>query len=353
MNVSDLPEPAPDFTRLRNVLTGEAPPDRLPFVDLFADTAIKEHILGRPTAPDFTTDDEEVQQRIDDEIEFRYRAGYDYIDVCPLVYFGTGFQTSPNSERIWITESASVIESREDFKKHPRPDPETIDYCQMEYAASRLPEGMMIIPRVAGVFENVCWLTGLEGLSYLLVDDPPLVAELFDMVGATLLAVAERLVSMERVGALFMGDDLGFRTGTLLSPDHLRQYVFPWQKRICEATHRRGLPFLLHSCGNIERVMDELIDDVGIDARHSFEDAIQPVEEATAKYCDRIAILGGVDMDLLSRGTEQQVRARVREIIDACAPTGRFALGTGNSVASYLKCDNYLAMFDEARQLGV
>ena len=213
MNVSDLPEPAPDFTRLRNVLTGEALPDRLPFIDLFADTAMKEEILGHTTAPDFSTDSEEMRRQIDDEIEFRYRLGYDYIDVCPLVYFGTGFQTSPNSERIWVSESVSVIRNRKDFEQHPRPDPESIDYSQMEYAASRLPDGMMIIPRVSGVFENVCWLTGLEGLSYLLADDPALVAELFDAIGSVVLAVAERLVGMDRAGALFMGDDLGFRLG--------------------------------------------------------------------------------------------------------------------------------------------
>jgi len=220
----------------------------------------------------------------------------------------------------------------------------------MEYAASRLPEGMMIIPRVAGVFENVSFLTGIEELSYLLVDDPELVSDLFDKVGEIIFTVAETLLDMERVGALFMGDDLGFRTGTLLSPDHLRQYVFPWQKRICEAAHRRGAPFLLHCCGNIERIMEDLIDYVGIDAKHSFEDAIMPVEEVVARYSGRIAILGGVDMDLLTRGTEQEVRTRVRHIIEKCAPTGRFALGTGNTVASYINVNNYLAMLDEARR---
>jgi uroporphyrinogen decarboxylase len=353
MRVSDLPEPTPDFTRLRNVLTGAALPDRLPFIDLFADKAIKDHLLERTTAPDFSNDPEDVRRWIDDEIEFRYKLGYDYIDVCPLVYFGADFQISANSERIWISESGAVISNRADFERHPRPDPESIDYSQMEYAASRLPDGMMIIPRVSGVLENVCWLTGLEGLSYLLVDDPSLVEDLFESVGAILLAVAERLVQMDRVAALFMGDDLGFRTGTLLSPAHLRRYVFPWQQRICEAAHSRGLSFILHSCGNIEQVMDDLIETVGIDARHSFEDAILPVEEAAAKYGGRIAVLGGVDMDLLARGTEEQVRARVRQIIYECAPTGRFALGTGNSVASYLNCGNYLAMFDEARRSGM
>lgn len=350
MKLSDLPKPSPDFQRLKNVLTGEAPPDRLPLVDLFADQPIKAELLGRATPPNHSVDPDDLRRWVDDEIEFRHTLGYDYIDICPLVYFGTGFRTAESSQRIWITESSSVISSREDFERHEWPDPSWVNYSQMEYAASRLPEGMMIIPRISGVLENVSWLTGLEGLSYLLFDDPALVQEMFDRVGAVLLEVADTLVQMDRVGALFMGDDLGFRTGTLISPDHLRRYVFPWQQRIAEAAHRRNFPFLLHSCGNIEQIMEDLIGTVGIDARHSFEDAILPVERAVQKYCDRIAILGGIDMDLLTAGGEKDVRSRVREIISRCAPTGRFALGTGNSIASYLKVENYLAMIDEMRR---
>jgi uroporphyrinogen decarboxylase len=350
MKLSHLPEPSPDFERLRNVLTGQAPPDRIPLVDLFADQPIKEEILGRASAPAFSVDPDDLTKWVDDEIEFRYSLGYDYIDVCPLVYFGTGFKTAESSGRMWITESSSVISGREDFDRHEWPKADWVNFTQMEYAATRLPDGMMIIPRVSGALENVSWLTGLEGLSYLLADDPELVAEMFERVGTVLLEVARRLVQMERVGALFMGDDLGFRTGTLLSPDHLRKYVFPWQKKIAEAAHESGVPFILHACGNIEEVMDDLIEDVGIDARHSFEDAILPIESAAEKYCDRIAVLGGVDMDLLARGTEEQVRGRVREIIARCAPGGRFALGTGNSIASYIKCENYFAMIDESRR---
>jgi uroporphyrinogen decarboxylase len=350
MRVSDLPKPSPDFTRLRNVITGEAFPDRLPLVDLLVDQPVKEQILGRRTVSDFTNDPDEARQRIDDEIEYRYVLGYDYIDVYPFVYFGASYAISESSERNWMSEATAVVKNRADFEQRFWPAPEMVDYSVLEYAASRLPDGMMMIPRISGVFEGVSQLTGLEGLSYLLVDDPTLVGEMFDKVGSILLAVTERYVQMEGVGALFVGDDLGFNTGPLLSPKHFRKYVFPWHKRISEAAHAQNVPFLLHSCGNIELIMEDLIEDVGIDARHSFQDAVVPIETAVERYSDRIALLGGVDMDLLARGTEKEVRKRTREIIEKCAPTGRFALGAGNSIASYLNIDNYLAMLDEGRR---
>ena len=52
-------------------------------------------------------------------------------------------------------------------------------------------------------------------------------------------------------------------------------------------------------------------------------------------------------MDKLGRMEEADLRAYVRDILDKCMP-GRFALGSGNTVANYIPVRNYLAMVDEA-----
>ena len=104
---------------------------------------------------------------------------------------------------------------------------------------------------------------------------------------------------------------------------------------------------LLHACGYVEEVMGDIIA-CGWDAKHSFEDAIEPVWEAKAKYGDRIALIGGFDMDRITRMTPDQVRAHTRLLLDRCAPGGGWALGTGNSVANYIPAPNFLAMLDEA-----
>jgi uroporphyrinogen decarboxylase len=145
---------------------------------------------------------------------------------------------------------------------------------------------------------------------------------------------------------------MGYRTATMVSPADLRRFVFPCLGRLSGIAHAHGMPFLLHSCGNLCQVMDDLIDTVKIDARHSFEDAIQPVTEAKRLYGHRIAVLGGVDVDFLCRSDETAVRAYTRTLIDRCAPGGGWALGTGNSVANYIPLSNYLAMLDEGYRHG-
>ena len=86
-----------------------------------------------------------------------------------------------------------------------------------------------------------------------------------------------------------------------------------------------------------------------IDAFHAFQDQILPIAQFQARHGRRVACLGGVDVDCLARLEEAPLRAHVREILEQCVPSGRFALGSGNTVTNYVPLDNYLAMLDESQ----
>lgn len=128
----------------------------------------------------------------------------------------------------------------------------------------------------------------------------------------------------------------------------VRKYVFPWSKKVVEVVHQAGKPFLLHSCGQLEKIMDDLIDDVKIDAKHSFEDVIMPVTEAKRRWGDRVALLGGVDVDYLCRHSPAEIMEYTKRVMDVCSRGGGYAIGTGNTVANYIPVENYLAMLKAA-----
>lgn len=65
-----------------------------------------------------------------------------------------------------------------------------------------------------------------------------------------------------------IGDDLGFKAQTLVSPVDLREFVLPWHKRLARIIDDNGKPCTLHSCGNLAAIMGDLIDDGGIDAEY-------------------------------------------------------------------------------------
>jgi len=359
-------KPNPNFDRLLTVFRREGEPDRIPFLELFADPEIIEAVLGKrvpvllgPEPGEF--DREQMACYCDRLIEFSYVLGYDY--VVSLVGAGPSLQYGfleasdtanlSRGRRSWARESNGVITSWEDFERYPWPTVRDGDYWMVEYITGHMPEGMKLMPHGGTILEPVTWLMGYQSLALALYDQPDLLEAMFDRVGHMYLEHCERLCQIEGIGAVWISDDIGHRSGTMIAPEHLRRYVFPWWKRLAECIHSHGLPVLLHSCGNLRVVMEDIIEDVRIDAKHSFEDTFLPVTEAKRLYGDRIAILGGVDMDFLCRATEEELREYVRRVIDVCGPGGGYALGTGNTVANYVPLRNYLAMLDEGRRYGV
>jgi uroporphyrinogen decarboxylase len=216
-----------------------------------------------------------------------------------------------------------------------------------------MPDGMAILGSVGGPCEWLMWIMGYETLSLALADDPELVSDVVDCIERQMLAVFRHVAAMERVGAMWISDDMGFRTGTFLSPAHMRAYVLPTQRRLAAAAHAEGIPVLLHSCGNLTAIMDDLIDDVGIDAKHSFEDVITPVTEAKKLWGHRVCLIGGVDLDPLTRLSPEEVYRYTLGILEKCAPGGGYILGTGNSVANYVPIPNYLSMLQAWRDWHV
>ncbi len=243
--------------------------------------------------------------------------------------------------------------SWQEFDAYQWPRIEHADFSDIERLSEMLPDGMKIIVTLpGGVLENLVAVMGYEPLCYALADRPDLVRAVADRIGECELALYQALCDFDAIGVLWLNDDLGFKTATMISPEHLRAYVFPWHTRLVEHAHAHDKPVILHACGNVSEVIEDLIA-TGIDAKHSFEDIIQPVTEFKRLYGDRLAAIGGIDMDVVSRSSEAEVRGYTRRVIAECAPGGGWALGTGNSVPNYVPVANYLAMLDEGRKWGV
>lgn len=208
-------------------------------------------------------------------------------------------------QREWLDESRGLISSWEEFERFPW-DKIKPDCSPYEIVARRLPEGMKIVA-TSIFFEHVFQvMLGFERISYMLYDNPELVALVFVRWGQKVYDFYESVIDMEEVGTIFHGDDLGYKTGTFSSPDVLRQHVFPWLKKYAALAHEHGKTFWYHCCGNVYKsgVIDDIIDDVQIDAFQSFQDVILPVADFKARYGERVAALGGVDTDKLCRMDE-------------------------------------------------
>lgn len=263
----------------------------------------------------------------------------------------------PGSGALGDSRVIPVIQTREDFEKYPWEEiPDNYFRQNSKYFRALrdvMPEGMKAIGGVGnGIFECVQDVVGYMNLCYLSADDEELYQDLFRKVGETNLKIWTRF--MQEFGDIYcvlrFGDDLGYKSNTMLSTDDIKKLIFPQYKAIVDLVHSYGKPFLLHSCGKIFDVMDDLIDYVGIDAKHSNEDQIAPFPVWVEKYGDKIGNFGGLDMDNVCHFSKPELREYTLDIIKKSIHHGGFAIGTGNSIPDYVPTENYLYMIEIVRE---
>jgi uroporphyrinogen decarboxylase len=334
----------PDFNNLLAILGG-GKPDRPTLFEFFLNDD-----LHRKLAPEQAARAAEHPLGNDLLRITAYRnAGYDYaVAHVPQFEFPSGqhdkMQTRSQNEGFVITDRSS-------FDAYPWPDPDKADYGFLDKLAPIVPKGMKLgVAGPCGVLENVTFLLGYENMCYLIADAPSLAGDVFEAVGSRLVSLYRQAVRHASVGFVIGNDDWGFKSQPMLPPDVMRQLVFPWHRQIVEAAHSAGKPAILHSCGNLASVMDDIVDTLGYDGKHSYEDTIQPVEEAYEQYGARIGIMGGLDVDFLCRSTPEAVYERAKAMLARTADRGHFALGSGNSIPNYIPHDSYFAMIRAANE---
>lgn len=332
----------PDFSNLLKILE-RGRPDRPALFEFFLHDGLYRRLAG--IEPD------RVYKGLEKwiiNIKAYTNAGYDYTTVMGSDFT---FPSDRHQDQKTISlNDGAIIHDRESFKQYPWPDPDSFDCSRLDTLAPELPEGMkLIVWGPGGVLENVIALTGYDTLCYLTVDDPDLVQDIFDEVGSRLVRYYELCAPYKSVGALISNDDWGFNTQTMLSIPDLRKYVFPWHKKIVSVIHSAGKPAILHSCGQLENVMDDIIDDMKYDAKHSYEDNILPVEQAYDRWGDRIAIFGGIGLDFLCRSAPEEIFRRSCRMLEKVSEKGSYALGSGNSIPYYVPDESYLAMISAVR----
>ncbi len=249
----------------------------------------------------------------------------------------------------WAEEHAGPIQSRRDLEEYRWPDPAAVDYGQLEYYERCLPGDMGVFHTVK-VWEVVRELLGFETFCLKMHEDPALVAEVVRRVGEFHLALTEALCDFRSVFAVYGADDYAYKTSTMMAPQYIADTFLCWHRRMAAVAHEHGKMYFFHCCGKIDPLMDHLIDEIRIDAKHSFEDTVVPVTEAKRRWGDRVSLLGGLDVDFVARRDEASIRRRVRQTLDVCQPGGGYCLGLGNWVTDYIPVNNYLFVLDEGRK---
>ncbi|MBD3241644.1 MAG: hypothetical protein GF331_13725, partial [Chitinivibrionales bacterium] len=233
----------PNFDNLLRVLRREAP-DRPTLFEFFLNWDLYVSLAGSDIAAVPEDQRDELYAARVQLHGFR-NAGYDYATMCGGFRFPG---RDRHKEQTVSLNDADAITDRAGFEAYPWPDPDAADYSVFEKLAPELEPGMRFIAHgPSGVLENVISLVGFERLCIMCMMEPELAADIFEAVGSRLVRYYEICAACDSVGACISNDDWGFKNQTMLGPDDMRRYVFPWHKKIVEAIHAAGKPAILHS----------------------------------------------------------------------------------------------------------
>lgn len=336
----------PDYEGFLKTIRREGTPERVYYFEHGIAAEVQDAVAGQHGLWDHISSDS-PQAAWDRAAEVYRFLGHELFRVFPP---GARLE-SPRLNQAWVNADTARIDTRKDLEQLDWPSASDADLSVLEYYEKKLPENMKVF-HVLDIWEVVRDTMGFENVCVKLYDDPGLVSEMFNAVGGFVCSVAEACCDFDCFGAVYLSDDLGYKTSLMISPDTVREYVMPWHKRVAEIAHRKNKLLFFHSCGQMYEMIDDYIDEVGIDAKHSFEEAVLPVIEAKRIYGDRLSLLGGMDVDFLARSSPSEIRQKTREILSVCQPGGGYCLGSGNWVTDYIPPENYLAMLDEARTVG-
>jgi hypothetical protein len=231
----------PDFEHLRRVLMRESADGPVPLLELAADPEIMSEVTGIPYPAvrarqlfsDLVgivdgSDADEAELGIalmNLSLEFSKTLGLDYATMIPIVplvktraQLGKTGRGREETLRTWQDLHEGIIRNREEYEAYRWPPLDEISIFPVEYAATQMPEGMKVMLMYIGIFEDLKQLMGFETLAYATADDPELVDDILEQ----LTRLAEYTVGLAAAhpatGAVFYGEDMGFNTGTLLSP---------------------------------------------------------------------------------------------------------------------------------------
>jgi len=367
--------------RVKKTLEGELPV-RVPLAEFAVDFDTVEKIIGHETYLRAKAKsqiafwegrhDEVAQSYLNDHIELHEKLELDIVtfpmatwEIPPLSddkpprkindntwedKYGRIFKYSPITADITCVKDPVMekkIFSREDFEKEPmerRPDPRS--WQIVDNVIQRLKDVKFICSPDGGEI-GIVLLGGMERGLIELIQNPETVKTATQYLVRQQNLADKNFFHPDADGVLW-GIDFGFQAGPLLSPAMFKEYFLePNKQRVKNLHEKYSAKVLKHCCGNIMPLLNFFIE-IGYDAYQSIQaTAGMDICQLKKSYGDKITLWGGVSVEHIISGTQQQVRHDVRRAMACAKGGGRFILGTSHSVAVGSNYDNYMAMLDE------
>jgi len=244
------------------------------------------------------------------------------------------------------------IETEADLARYTPPDAATSPVIEkVRRLRARFPDKALAVVGESGWAPAAFMRGGIENLLMDLALRPQFAKDLMG-IGAAYYAELLPLAIAAGADVVFLGDDYSDKTGPMMSPAMFEEIILPNDAAVVDAIKGAGAFCIKHTDGDIRKIMDWLVG-TGLDALGPLEDVPgMELDKIFERYPGRLAVMGNMSVDLLSRGTVEEVVAATKRLLREVSAKGPHIMSSGNTIASSVRPENYLAMVRTTQACG-
>jgi len=204
-----------------------------------------------------------------------------------------------------------------------------------------LKEDKVVAVYIPGGFDEPRELMGEEELCVAYYEQPELIHDILDTIGNCAQQVLDRVSAAVPVDVLVVHEDMAGKSGPLVGPDQVREFMLPYYRRIWDMLRERGTRlFDQDSDGDMNPVIDVFLE-AGINSMHPMEPAANmDIVKVREKYGNRLAFYGGIDKHVIRKGHEA-IEAELEYKIPPLVRTGGCVFGLDHRVPNGTPLEAY------------
>ncbi len=241
---------------------------------------------------------------------------------------GTNNATMPDTSIILLHD----IEDWEKVVKFPEvPDidfemqyQKDLQFFQVDREQSAVMSGPGLMP-----FQTLVGLMGFAGGLMALYEDPDSVSDMLNAMVDFLEPLYTKYIDIYKPDIWYMLDDTCAKTAPFFSVETYRQVFKPVYDRMAKPARERGIPIMFHNCGYVEPFIQDMVD-FGVSILEPMQNS-NDLMKVKEQYKGKLGLIGGADWALVMPKNypeydEEELRQKVRDIIDLNAPGGGYGI---------------------------
>lgn len=227
-----------------------------------------------------------------------------------------------------------------------------IEGYKQRYAAAQK-AGQWTFFRAVEPFESLRKLIGDEEMMISIKEEPDWIVDMSEVTTSRSLKFLEALLDHGLMpDGLWIYGDMAFNHATFCSPADYRELIWPQHKRLCDWAHERGMKTIYHTDGNINGVVDLLIE-AGVDVLQPLEcKAGMDLRRLVPQFGSRVSFFGNIDVMVLIRGDLDEIEEEVRTKLEAGKQNSGYLFHSDHSVPPQVSWVTYREIIRMLDQYG-